>query len=738
MAKRFIFLLTLLLMLTVSFAYSISTNADEGKVQDHRVIILEMKSTPYDSILNSIGINPLHIPISEISKQGTAQNKLWIVTSEAAQNLKEADIALLSENVRQGENLLFENSTALSSKFQIQSDPHAIVTQEIQYLSHPDVQIKFKKSVSFVPISKNDLEIFARDRLSQKPIFGGSHFGKGYVFDLAMPIDDESGSGYSRFPYLGETLLQKTNLKPILKGNFQVYLDWGYYYANDPVQLAKKLKDEGVNRVYLSAWYDRNRIDYFYKPFIEAAHANGIAVYAWLEYPMVTKEFWDAHPQWREKTGSGLDAKLDWRYLMALENPDCMKEVLKETDALLDGYDWDGTNLAELYYESPDGGVAKKETFTPMSENFRKNFMSAKGFDPLEIFTIENLESRISSEKTQQLLEYRRQVLQQITGEIESHLKQKLEPRGLELVVTQIDSLAEPDMKDLIGVDSAEVLKQQKEFGFALQVEDSFVSWKLGPSRYAKISSLYKPLKLKNSPFILDINIVDRGPTVFPTSKQTGTEFLQLLSTAAVNADQIALYASNTVYPSDFQYASYAIAGNAKATLNGDTWEVQAQKPVFLEVNTQGKNVMMDGKTWSAYNDQGVWVSAGHHTVQVPVKGGLLPTVKILDSTGLQISSLDDSGGSTEFKYESLSPAYILVENKPIDVYVDGHKTVLLKNSSNEYSIAVKLPAGTHEVRLKKSGSIPIIAYGLAFVLLAIVGTIGVRTLIQNGKNGEV
>ena len=63
--------------------------------------------------------------------------------------------------------------------------------------------------------------------------------------------------------------------------------------------------------------------DEYLKQLIEACHRNAILVYAWLELPHVSEKFWADHPEWREKTGVGQDAQLDWRKLMNLQNPDC-------------------------------------------------------------------------------------------------------------------------------------------------------------------------------------------------------------------------------------------------------------------------------------------------------------------------------------------------------------------------------------------------------------------------------
>ena len=93
-------------------------------------------------------------------------------------------------------------------------------------------------------------------------------------------------------------------------------------------------------------------------------------VYAWLELPHVSEKFWDEHPQWREKTAILQDAHLDWRKLMNLADPDCSRAAEAGVQALIARFDWDGVNLAELYFESLYG-AADPQRFTPMNETVR-------------------------------------------------------------------------------------------------------------------------------------------------------------------------------------------------------------------------------------------------------------------------------------------------------------------------------------------------------------------------------
>ena len=37
---------------------------------------------------------------------------------------------------------------------------------------------------------------------------------------------------------------------------------------------------------------------------------------------------WDDHPEWREKTATGTDGQVGWRYLMNFQNPACFRAAM--------------------------------------------------------------------------------------------------------------------------------------------------------------------------------------------------------------------------------------------------------------------------------------------------------------------------------------------------------------------------------------------------------------------------
>src|ERR1041385_3241135 len=108
-------------------------------------------------------------------------------------------------------------------------------------------------------------------------------------------------------------------------------------------------------------------------------------VYAWLELPHVSEKFWNDHPEWREKTALLQDAELDWRKLMNLANRSAFAKVSEGVRDLLGRFDWDGVNLAELYFESLEG-FENPARLTPMNDDVRAEFRREAGFDPVNLF----------------------------------------------------------------------------------------------------------------------------------------------------------------------------------------------------------------------------------------------------------------------------------------------------------------------------------------------------------------
>src|SRR6185369_15358286 len=211
------------------------------------------------------------------------------------------------------------------------------------------------------------------------PLVAGYRKGAGAVLWVAAP---PGAHGYERFPYLPQALLDLG-----LEIPFRSRRLWAFFYSAYRARVnvdyfAERWRAAGISALHVAAWHywePDPQGDEYLQRLIDACHRNAIQVYAWLELPHVSEKFWVEHPQWREKTALLQDAQLDWRKLMNLTNRDAFAEVARGVHDLTGRFDWDGVNLAELYFESLQG-IGNPSRFTPMNDDVRGLFRKAHGF----------------------------------------------------------------------------------------------------------------------------------------------------------------------------------------------------------------------------------------------------------------------------------------------------------------------------------------------------------------------
>jgi len=185
-------------------------------------------------------------------------------------------------------------------------------------------------------------------------------------------------------------------------------------------------------------------------------HARGIQAYAWLEPPMVGLGLWAAHPECREKTRSGRDAVVDWRSLIALESPACFELAWRVWSGLLKDFDWDGVNVAELYFETGD---ANRET--PFHPSALAEFGGDPSKDP----------SGFADWRTREVTLLNRELVTRVRA---------LRPE-LDVELTVIDDQLDPALGRGVGSDVRALAQVAGETGATLQVEDPFTTWAQGP-----------------------------------------------------------------------------------------------------------------------------------------------------------------------------------------------------------------------------------------------------------------
>ena len=229
-------------------------------------------------------------------------------------------------------------------------------------------------------------QVFAKDRWTGAPLIAGFRTGPGAVLWVAA---NPGKNGYERFPYILQAL-DDLGLQPAFQSErLWAFFDDSYRTRVDLDYFAARWRKSGISSLHVASWHfyepDAEH-DAYLKRLIEACHRQAITVYAWVELPHVSEKFWNDHPEWREKTAVLQDAHLDWRKLMNLSNPDCVKAVSAGLESMIRRFDWDGVNLSELYFESLEG-AANPARFTPMNDNIRAEFRAQAGWDPMEIYS---------------------------------------------------------------------------------------------------------------------------------------------------------------------------------------------------------------------------------------------------------------------------------------------------------------------------------------------------------------
>ena len=577
--------------------------------------------------------------------------------------------------------VILEGDSASARGFGIIPQKERVAVRHIVDSHAPKMQIIWEHQAEIAKVQLPEgFTVYATERWQCAPVLAGKRTEHGAVLWMATA---PGLSGMERYPYLMQALVDLGLDLPLHATNLWAFFDSSYRIRADVDYLARRWREAGVGVLHVAAWHSMEpdgAQDEYMARLIEACHRNAILVYAWLELPHVSEKFWADHPEWREKTAAGQDAQLDWRKLMNLQNKDCSTAVSKEIGGLLKRFDWDGVNLAELYFESLEG-ASNPARFTPMNDDVRADYKKLAGIDPKTL-----LEPGAKAQDLRKFLDYRAGLASNLQAtwldEIEKTRAQK---PYLDIVLTHIDDRFEPGIRDALGADVARSLPLIQARKSTLLVEDPATLWNLGAERYSKLAEQYKVLSPDGSHLAVDINVVERYQDVYPTKKQTGVELLELVHEAAVSFSRVALYFENSLEKQDLSLlpaaANTAVAQTDRAgvlTLNA----AQATR-----VNWQGA-VEMDGKLWPVQNAQTVLAPAGKHTFEA---SALQPGVAIADFNG-EIRSALGAADQADVAYVSKSRALAVLGGPVSRVEVDG------KKFGDGMVRSVVLPAGEHRV----------------------------------------
>jgi hypothetical protein len=469
------------------------------------------------------------------------------------------------------------------------------------------------------------------------------------------------------------------------------------------VQYWKKNK---VKRIHAGGWYYDS--DYDYTRLIKTCHENGILVYCWFETPMISKTFWDKHPEWREKTAFNRDANIDWRLLMNLADSNCREQVFKEWNSFLTNHDFDGVNFAELYFEPSPVGPNLPENFTPMNAQVRNDFKKKSGFDPVELFDTSGPHYwKKNQADWQSFAKYRKNLLFQLKDDFLGFLtKIKEQKKDYEIMLTVLDVSLTPELSDFIAEDTQNSLKLYKKYGVTMQIEDPSNCWGLTPERYVKMGIFYRKHIKEPNKLLFDCNVVashELGEGGFPAEKPTGEEIRQITYNMATHINRPVFYSEDAINPNDWLNISHTLARDTKIkAVKPDVWTIHASSTVIIHTGVRDASLKLDGMPWFACNGDEVIIPKGEHTLTINGNPSINPALKITRISGELISAVF-SQDKIQFSYsEDVVSCYITLDAKPAEIFIDGKKTdcPVYKGSNAEFT--VRLPAGIHKVRFVK------------------------------------
>jgi hypothetical protein len=665
-------------------------------------------------LLLSAGALHGSVTFSVAGTDAAAWSRLFTSVGMEAASPADAQVLVINDvtteldwaNVRPGVIVVLEGAGPAAAQAGVARKGAPVAVRRIIDVHAPEVEIVWAQAEVVPAVTLDpDYRVFAKDRWSGTPVVAGRVTPQGAVLWLAT---SPGAAGIEHFPYVLQALADLGLTFPAKSTSLWAFFDSSYRSRADLNYLAARWRRSGIAALHVAAWHnmepDADR-DAFLRGLIAACHRNAILVYAWIELPHVSDQFWADHPEWREKTAAGQDAQLDWRKLMNLQNPACRKAVATGLDRLLERFDWDGVNLAELYFESLEG-AANPARFTPMNDDVRRMFQSSAGFDPRLLFdpASEYAASRAPA-GLRRFLDFRRQLATDMQVYWMDFASQKRGKKPwLDIVLTHIDDRFDEGIRDSLGADVARALPMAQTRRIRVLVEDPAPLWNLGAERYTKLAVKYAELNTRPVDLAVDINVVDRYQDVYPTKKQTGAELVELVHAAAASFDRVALYFESSIEKQDL--ALLPVAANLAKVRQPDGHITDGATDGAMEVESpQPSRVMwsgpveLDGQPWPIEDKTSVLVPAGKHKLRPGVS---VSPVHVTDFNG-DIRMARMESGAILLAYRNQTRAIATIDAAVSSVEVDGN--AFWRAAGAEPQFFFVLPQGQHVVTFRFEAS---------------------------------
>lgn len=628
-------------------------------------------------------------------------NALVVLPGAETARLSREQACALAARIRAGLPVLLDGHSLLNMLCGMAYVDRPVTLKEYRWVRQPAAPVRLPAALTLPGVVRPPgATVLADVPATGQPVVVAGRVGEGRFCYSAIPLEPQAGELYACLPHLSAWLFDDAGLRPaFIAPALHYYLDWGFYYRQDPVALADALQARQVRLVHLSAWYEGAEYRAFVSTFLAAAHQRGMQVYCWFEFPMVSAAFWQRHPQWREMTAAGTEAKIDWRCHMALEDPACLAAVTALLAELVGAFDWDGVNLAELYFESPFPAKTYPHLFTPMHPAFRERFRKRHHVDPIELFAINSphyldrqpeLYARLVEMRIELVTELNAEMLRALAG-----CRQRKPEMAVTL--TLMDSTLDPAMREMLGVDIPALLALREIVPFTVQVEDPMTTWPAGSSRFAPLGAWYRARLAADVPFVINLNIVDRWEGL-PSPRPTGLELAAWVAEAFTHADAVSLYAWNTLSEEERWLAAVAAARDGRI-LDEATGQYQAARPFTWVTPLREQAPLLDGAPWPCYDDEGVLLPAGTHAVCAVPAPDAADALRVTGLSGTLLAAARRDG-ILELHYASSARCYVSLNRLPARLRVDSRELPVVNAGTPQASV-LALPPGEHQAEFE-------------------------------------
>jgi uncharacterized protein YdaL len=665
----------------------------------------------YKTVLDALGYQVKTVSVAKFRAAPKPSDETLLVVPHAASlRLTEAQQRLVVRYLGAGGGVVADGAQGWLTKIGFVFSGLQMVVASVTDPIHADMKLTWRPAERVARLTApEDVRVLAEDDESGQPVALAGSFGAGHYVYLATNLDNYTNEGTSHYPYFPEYLSTTFGATSSLRDrHLEVYFDPDYRPGADFNRLATIWHRAGISTIHVKATVFTRQYSFPYDEFVRACHRNGIAVYAYTLFPMVTPKMWDDHPEWREKTAAGTDGNVGWRFSMNFQDPDCFQAAMDWMKDLLNSSDWDGVDIAELNFDAAFKDYLRPEMFVPMNDVVRADFKKKAGFDPTQLFRPNSPHYyKTDPAAMAKFQHYREDIVVDWHRRVLTELKPLCKQRGMEIIVTMLDSLHDHDeyVRPALGVDSHRIAALMREFPFTLEVEDPSRFWMTSPERYRRFAATYLKLVPDRSRLMFDVNVVadrDITNTNLPSKTATGTELALTLLSAASASGRVAVYSEYTVSPQDWDLIQMVLS--RPISVSGGKTSMDVNTTTSLELTpADDPRYYVDGHLWPAVSQDGVVMPTGQHSISTEQSWWHFLDndefqARILTTTADLADAHADTTGLT-FQYRAPGRAVFVFNQEPNETLVDG-SAATLPTERNGTNWAVVFPAGDHRVRV--------------------------------------